>query len=199
MEEDIKALLYIESQISKVHSLAEVDTLITQFKTLWASASGIVKEGKKNKLFSTKEFQDYLVRLKSTNPKLKKVYDTISKSSMSVSTDDTSLEDDVDIIPRITEPMTNMTALRSYTLFKTLSWKVLDTYFKSNLDYLVSHHLDSFNQFTEIGIRKIFMESNPLKYIETVPSSSDVKYKNSIYRLSYLIYKNTFPIMIPIL
>jgi DNA-directed RNA polymerase II subunit RPB2 len=179
MEEDRKTLSYIETQIPKVHTLPEVDELITQFKALWASASEIVKQGKTNKLFSTKAFRDYLVRLKSTNPKLKKIYDTISKSSKMTSADDTALEDAVDIIPRITEPMTNVGSLRSYNLFKTMSWKVLDTYFKSNPDYLVNHHLDSFNQFIETGIRKIFVESNPLKYIESVPSS-EVTYKNNI-------------------
>ena len=51
-------------------------------------------------------------------------------------------------------------------IFSKLSWKVLDTYFKANPNYLVNHQLDSYNQFMQTGIRKIFYENNPLKYIE---------------------------------
>jgi DNA-directed RNA polymerase II subunit RPB2 len=50
--------------------------------------------------------------------------------------------------------------------FKKMSWNILDTYFKSNPNHLVNHHLDSYNQFVSVGIKKIFMENNPLKYIE---------------------------------
>jgi len=50
--------------------------------------------------------------------------------------------------------------------FKKLSWNVLDTYFRSNPTYLVNNHLDSYNQFITVGIKKIFMENNPLKFIE---------------------------------
>jgi len=51
-------------------------------------------------------------------------------------------------------------------VFSKLSWKVLDTYFKSNPNYLVNHQLDSYNQFMKIGLKKIFSENNPLKFIE---------------------------------
>lgn len=51
-------------------------------------------------------------------------------------------------------------------LFSKLSWKVLDTYFKANPNYLVNHQLDSYNQFMQTGIQKVFSENNPLKFIE---------------------------------
>ena len=180
MEEDIKTLAYIESQLSTVYSLKDIEELITSFKKLWASATEIVKEGKKNKLFKDKIFQDYLLRLKATNPKLKKVYDTISKNTKAVQLDNSTLSDDVDIIPKITNSSSEVETIRSYNLFKTLSWKVLDSYFKSNPDYLVSHQLDSFNQFIGNGIKKIFVESNPLKYIESNLSLPATERPNSI-------------------
>lgn len=62
--------------------------------------------------------------------------------------------------------------------FKEMSWSVLDTYFKSNPNHLVNHHLDSYNQFVTIGIKKIFMENNPLKFIEN--TSEEIQNPNII-------------------
>jgi DNA-directed RNA polymerase II subunit RPB2 len=50
-------------------------------------------------------------------------------------------------------------------IFQKTSWRVLDTYFKDNPNFLVTHHLDSYNQFIQTGIPKIFRENNPLKYV----------------------------------
>jgi DNA-directed RNA polymerase II subunit RPB2 len=71
-------------------------------------------------------------------------------------------------------------------VFKMLSWKVLDSYFKNNPDFLVNHHLESFNLFMKQGIQKIFKENNPLKYIE---NRSDEIEKPSIILL-YIGGKN---------
>ena len=45
-------------------------------------------------------------------------------------------------------------------------WKIIDKYFKSNQNILVSHHLDSYNDFMNNGIKRIFKEKNPIKIIK---------------------------------
>jgi len=56
---------------------------------------------------------------------------------------------------------------------ESISWKIIETYFKDNKENLVSHHLDSYNDFMEYGIQKIFKENNPFRYIE--PDTEDSK------------------------
>ena len=48
----------------------------------------------------------------------------------------------------------------------SISWKVIDTYFKDNTSYLVDHHLESYNDFFSRGINNIFKENNPIRFIE---------------------------------
>ena len=48
----------------------------------------------------------------------------------------------------------------------TISWNLIDKYFKDNPYNLVSHHLDSYNDFFNRGIFQIFRENNPIRYIE---------------------------------
>ena len=45
-------------------------------------------------------------------------------------------------------------------------WKIIDKYFKNNPNVLVSHHLDSYNDFMNNGIKQIFKEKNPIKIIK---------------------------------
>ena len=47
-----------------------------------------------------------------------------------------------------------------------ISWKLIDTYFKDNVNNLVAHHLESYNDFFSNGINNIFRENNPLRFIE---------------------------------
>ena len=47
-----------------------------------------------------------------------------------------------------------------------ISWKLIDKYFKENPNNLVSHHLESYNEFLRNGIRRIFHENNPIRFIE---------------------------------
>ena len=49
---------------------------------------------------------------------------------------------------------------------KRLDWKVIDSYFKDNASNLVAHHLDSYNDFMNYGLRRIFVENNPVRFIE---------------------------------
>ena len=51
-------------------------------------------------------------------------------------------------------------------------WNMIDMYFNDNPSALVNHHIESYNDFFENGIFKIFKEKNPLKiqsdYDETI-------------------------------
>ena len=48
----------------------------------------------------------------------------------------------------------------------TIAWNVIDKYFKDNPYNLVAHHLDSYNDFFSKGIFQIFLENNPIRFIE---------------------------------
>jgi len=47
-----------------------------------------------------------------------------------------------------------------------IAWNLIDKYFKDNPYNLVSHHLDSYNDFFSKGIYQIFKENNPIRFIE---------------------------------
>jgi len=49
---------------------------------------------------------------------------------------------------------------------ENISWKLIDKYFKDNPNSLVAHHLESFNDFFRSGIKRIFRENNPIRFIE---------------------------------
>jgi DNA-directed RNA polymerase II subunit RPB2 len=53
-----------------------------------------------------------------------------------------------------------------------ISWKLIDKYFKDNQNCLVSHHLESYNEFFKNGIRRVFHENNPIRFIEREDESS---------------------------
>ena len=42
-----------------------------------------------------------------------------------------------------------------------ISWTTIDKLFYDNKNFLVRHHLDSYNDFFENGIRGIFKNKNP--------------------------------------
>jgi DNA-directed RNA polymerase beta subunit len=54
-----------------------------------------------------------------------------------------------------------------------ISWKLIDKFFKDNPNNLVSHHLESYNEFFRNGIRRIFYENNPIRFIEREDESSN--------------------------
>ena len=45
-------------------------------------------------------------------------------------------------------------------------WDLIDTYFTDNQHALVSHHLDSYNQFFKSDLRNIFKEKNPIRILK---------------------------------
>lgn len=57
----------------------------------------------------------------------------------------------------------------------SISWKLIDKYFKDNPNCLVSHHLESFNHFFKHGINRIFHENNPIRFIEREDESINDK------------------------
>jgi len=56
---------------------------------------------------------------------------------------------------------------------ENVSWKLIDKYFKDNPTCLVSHHLESFNEFFRNGISRIFRENNPIRFIEREGEGSE--------------------------
>jgi DNA-directed RNA polymerase II subunit RPB2 len=49
---------------------------------------------------------------------------------------------------------------------KCFPWSIIDKYFNDNPNYLVAHHLDSYNSFYNEGIKRIFKEKNPVKIMK---------------------------------
>jgi DNA-directed RNA polymerase II subunit RPB2 len=43
-----------------------------------------------------------------------------------------------------------------------ITWGIIDTFFKDNPQFLTSHHINSYNQFIDESIPKIFRDNNPL-------------------------------------
>ena len=58
---------------------------------------------------------------------------------------------------------------------ETIAWNVIDTYFKDNPYNLTAHHLDSYNDFFSKGIFQIFMENNPIRFVERETETSSEK------------------------
>jgi DNA-directed RNA polymerase II subunit RPB2 len=58
---------------------------------------------------------------------------------------------------------------------ENISWKLIDKYFKDNPNCLVAHHLESFNDFFKSGIKRIFHENNPIRFIEREDQSDSGK------------------------
>ena len=58
---------------------------------------------------------------------------------------------------------------------ENISWKLIDKYFKDNPNCMVSHHLESFNDFFKSGIKRIFHENNPIRFIEREDESDPGK------------------------
>lgn len=48
----------------------------------------------------------------------------------------------------------------------TISWNLIDTYFKENPYNLVAHQIDSVDDFFQKDIQRIFRENNPIRFIE---------------------------------
>ena len=71
---------------------------------------------------------------------------------------------------------------------ENISWKLIDKYFKDNPNCLVSHHLESYNEFFKNGIRRVFHENNPIRFIEREEEGNESGKRNEC--LLYLGGKN---------
>jgi len=59
-----------------------------------------------------------------------------------------------------------------------ISWKIIDKYFGDNPNNLVAHHLESYNDFFNHGINRIFRENNPIRFIEREDESVNASKRN---------------------
>jgi DNA-directed RNA polymerase II subunit RPB2 len=59
-----------------------------------------------------------------------------------------------------------------------ISWKIIDKYFTDNPNNLVAHHLESYNEFFNNGINRIFRENNPIRFIEREDESEASNKRN---------------------
>jgi lipopolysaccharide biosynthesis glycosyltransferase len=113
------------------------------------------------------------------NPKLEKRLET------SILNTDKKVESMLDVVEPLKSKSSKSNSLKSNSLksnssksnsskssnqssleINNISWKLLDKYFTQDPNYLVRHHLDSYNDFFEKGIFNIFKENNPIKFIE---------------------------------
>ena len=50
--------------------------------------------------------------------------------------------------------------------FNPVSWKLLELYFKDNPSFLITHHLDSYNDFFKNGLPQLLKEMNPIHFFK---------------------------------
>ena len=61
------------------------------------------------------------------------------------------------------------------------TWSIIDAYFRDTKDYLVKHHIDSYNDFINRKIPLIFKNSNKLTTYRTDYNDSNLIYKIDLY------------------
>ncbi len=60
-------------------------------------------------------------------------------------------------------------------------WKIIHSHFEENPHSLVSHHLDSFDDFFKTGIFTIFKEKNPMQFQTKKDDNGNYKYQCNLY------------------
>ena len=67
-------------------------------------------------------------------------------------------------------------------IFNTISWNIIKKYFNDNPLALVNHHIESYNDFFDNGIKQILTETNPIKIRKNFDNKiDDFRYKLDIY------------------
>ena len=56
--------------------------------------------------------------------------------------------------------------------FDDVTWNVIQKYFEDNPQILVQHHIDSYNEFVERGIRNI-IDKSPFKRFTILPENAN--------------------------
>jgi DNA-directed RNA polymerase II subunit RPB2 len=64
---------------------------------------------------------------------------------------------------------------------EAISWKLIDKFFTENPNNLVSHHLESYNDFFNKGIYRIFKENNPIRFIEREDENESSEKRNECH------------------
>jgi DNA-directed RNA polymerase II subunit RPB2 len=59
-----------------------------------------------------------------------------------------------------------------------ISWKIINKYFNDNPNNLVAHHLESYNDFFNNGINRIFRENNPIRFVEREDETEKTNNRN---------------------
>ncbi len=64
----------------------------------------------------------------------------------------------------------------------TIDWDIIDKYFNDNPNVLVSHHLDTYNDFFNQGLKNIFKERNPITILKQQdPQTRDFRLVCELY------------------
>jgi len=67
-------------------------------------------------------------------------------------------------------------------VLNTISWNIINTYFEENDHALISHHIDSYNDFFKNGMKQIFVETNPIRIHKNFDAHiDDFRYKLDIF------------------
>ncbi len=63
-----------------------------------------------------------------------------------------------------------------------ISWKTINSLFKDNPQLLVKHHIDSYNNFFNSGIKEIFKDRNPIRFFKDIDEETEeYKYECNLY------------------
>ena len=66
--------------------------------------------------------------------------------------------------------------------YNDISWKTINKMFKDNKNFMVNHHISSYNTFIAKGIREIFKDQNPIKFFkEYDDETKQYRYECNIY------------------
>ena len=61
-------------------------------------------------------------------------------------------------------------------------WKIINIYFNNNSEWMVNHHLKSYNNFMYSQIPQILRENNPIPFMaEQDPKTKEYKYRCNLY------------------
>jgi len=77
--------------------------------------------------------------------------------------------------------MANAIGSTHANIMENISWKLIDKYFKDNPSNLVAHHLESYNDFFNGGINRVFKENNPIRFIEREDEESEQRDQCLLY------------------
>ena len=64
---------------------------------------------------------------------------------------------------------------------ESTTWKIINTHFSDEANSLVSHHLESYNDFFQSGINRIFKENNPIRFVEPTTSEKPLSNECMLY------------------